>query len=334
MIRYLLLASLGLLGCLLVVIALSTTYQVTATTRERTRFSNPGRLVDVGGYRLHLRCDGFGSPTVVFESGFGMTSNAWALVQPEVAKFTRVCSYDRTGYGWSEGGPDADPVGVLHVLLRNGSVFEPYVMVGHSYGCEVVRRYAFRFPDEVAGIVLAATSYPDEETLKYAKMDEHERRFFQLYGWSVRTGLLRMIPERFLPEMLRVYTGLLRKYLPPNAAESEVTFLRQTRHVQSLVSEAAHPNLGEEMEDVAGCHRGLGNMPLIVLAEKWVYSPTPTEQEKEEARREDARQARLASLSSRGKKIDVDAGHLIPLERPAVVIDAIRDVVLTAREMR
>jgi hypothetical protein len=141
-----------------------------------------------------------------------------------------------------------------------------------------------------------------------------------------------MIPERFLPEMLRVYIGLLRKYLPPEAAESETAFLRQTRHVDSLVSEAAHPTSTEELEDVAGCQLGFGDKPLIVLTEKWVYSPAATEEEQEEARREEAHQIRLAGLSPRGKKIEVGGGHLIPLEHPGVVTDAIRNVILTTRQ--
>jgi hypothetical protein len=106
LLRRLALAGVGLVGCVLVGILVSTTCQVSATNRERTRFPVPGRLVDVGGYQLHLRCEGEGRPAVILESGFGMTSNAWRLVQPEVAKFTRVCSYDRTGYGWSEAGPE------------------------------------------------------------------------------------------------------------------------------------------------------------------------------------------------------------------------------------
>ena len=101
--------------------------------------------MDVGGYRLHLRCSGQGNSTVILESGAGMSSNEWALVQPKVTTFTRVCSYDRAGYGWSDAGPFADPVEVLHVLLRNGGVSPPYVIVGHSYGSGHARRYAYRF---------------------------------------------------------------------------------------------------------------------------------------------------------------------------------------------
>src|SRR5215469_9235665 len=125
--RLLVRISFGLIALVLTLLVVTTIYETVATADERARFRPPGRLVDVGGYRLHLRCEGQGSPTVVFESGGGMTSNEWTLVQPEAAKFTRVCSYDRAGLGWSESGPLQDPVEVLHVLLRKGEVPGPYV---------------------------------------------------------------------------------------------------------------------------------------------------------------------------------------------------------------
>ncbi len=326
-------ASLVLIGCLVAVVALAAGYQAIATARERARFPPPGKLVDIGGYQLHLRCAGNGSPAVILESGFGMSSNAWALIQPEVAKFTRACSYDRTGYGWSDPGPSTDPVPVLHTLLRNADISGPFVMVGHSYGSGLVRRYVYRFPDEVGGMVLASTSYPDQEVRRIAADENRgERLFLAIYDWSTRAGLTRIVPERFLPTMLRAYLGLLRKYLSEAAAESEIAFLHQARHVQSMRAESARPSLPEEMEDASACSRGFGNMPLVVLTEKWVYSPARTEREIRQAQREEQRQLRLAALSSRGRKIDVDSGHLIPLERPTVVIDAIREVVAAARE--
>jgi pimeloyl-ACP methyl ester carboxylesterase len=291
--------------------------------------------VDVGGYRLHLRCDGQGSPTVVLESGSGMTSNEWTLVQPEVAKFTRVCSYDRSGFGWSESGPPADPVEILHILLGNAAVSGPYAIVGHSYGSGFARRFAYRFQNEVKGMVLTATSYPDEDVQQVAaNTSKQDMRYSEFFAWTTRLGLLRITPETFLPEMLRVYFGYLRQYLPPKTAECEIAFLHQTRHVQSFMIERARPTPKEEIEDVAACTRGFGNMPLVVLSEKWVYSPNADGQEKEEARREAERQARLAALSTRGKKIDLESGHLIPLESPSAIVDAVRHVVLTAQSVQ
>src|SRR5262249_4805382 len=102
--------SVAIIAFVVAILLVTTIYEAVATANERTRYPPPGRLVDVGGFRLHLRCEGQGSPAVVLESGSGMTSNEWTLVQPGVAKFTRVCSYDRPGFGWSESGPAADAV--------------------------------------------------------------------------------------------------------------------------------------------------------------------------------------------------------------------------------
>src|SRR4051794_34339043 len=104
---------LGLIASVVILLVVTTIHGAVATTNERARFRPPGRLVDVGGYRLHLHCEGRGSPTVVLESGGGMTSNEWTLVQPDIAKFPRVCSYDRAALGGSESGPPLDPIEVL-----------------------------------------------------------------------------------------------------------------------------------------------------------------------------------------------------------------------------
>ncbi|MDQ4132240.1 MAG: alpha/beta hydrolase, partial [Actinomycetota bacterium] len=115
-------------------------------------------LVDVGGYRLFLRCTGQGGPTVVLDAGVGFTADAWGGVQPSVAGFTRVCSYDRAGTGRSEFGPvprtSRTMVGDLRTLLRNAGVPGPYVLVGHSLGGLNMNLYARLYPSEVAGVVL------------------------------------------------------------------------------------------------------------------------------------------------------------------------------------
>jgi pimeloyl-ACP methyl ester carboxylesterase len=260
--------SFGLIAFVLLLLLATTIHEAVASAKERARFPPPGRLVDVGGYRLHLRCEGQGSPTVVLESGVGMTSNEWTLVQPEIAKLTRVCSYDRTGLGWSESGPPSDPVEVLHTLLRKGEVPGPYAIVGHSYGSGLVLRFAYRFPNEVKGMVLTAASYPDEEVQRIAaEMRIRGRAYFEMYTWSTRLGLMRITPERYLPDIYRTYVGSLRQYLPPKTAECEIAFLHQTRHVQSFAIESLRWTPDEESEEVAACNRGFGNMPLVVLSE-------------------------------------------------------------------
>ena len=114
-----------------------------------------GALVDVGGYRVHLYCAGDANPTVmVVGAGFSFD---WALVQPDVAKFSRVCTYDPAGFAWSDPGPGmgcADRVDEIHNLLKHAGVDGPYVLAGLSIGGLVARLYAARYPDEVAGMVI------------------------------------------------------------------------------------------------------------------------------------------------------------------------------------
>ena len=125
--------------------------------RLRPRYPAPGRLVAAGGYRLHVNCGGEGSPAVVFESGYGGTSLDWALVQPEIAKSTRTCSYDRAGYGWSDAAPSHTLDRMRHdfdIVLREAGP-GPYVLVAHSFGGLLALDYASKHPDRVAGFVFA-----------------------------------------------------------------------------------------------------------------------------------------------------------------------------------
>src|SRR5207249_611819 len=121
-------------------------------------FPPPGRLIDVGGWRLHLNCTGEqrpARPTVILEAGMGDFSVEWSLVQPSVATFARVCSYDRAGDGWSDFGPHPRTMRQiayeLHTLLANAGEHAPLVLVGHSYGGWLVRLYQSMYPADIAG---------------------------------------------------------------------------------------------------------------------------------------------------------------------------------------
>jgi pimeloyl-ACP methyl ester carboxylesterase len=122
----------------------------------------PGRLVDIGGRKLHLSCSGSGSPTVVFEAGGDAYAIDWALVQPRIALQTRVCSYDRAGLGWSDPGPADETVeqtsADLHALLLTAKEKGPYILVGASVGGAFVRAYQRAFPKEVAALVFTNSS--------------------------------------------------------------------------------------------------------------------------------------------------------------------------------
>jgi pimeloyl-ACP methyl ester carboxylesterase len=148
----------GILAVFLILILAGWIYEPMAEAADAKAYPPPGKMVDVGGYRLHINCTGSGSPTVVIESGWGDSSAGWGWVQPEVAKTTRVCSYDRAGMGWSEPSPQPrtarEYASELHTLLLKANIPGPYVLVGHSMGGYTVLVYAHDYPDEVAGLVL------------------------------------------------------------------------------------------------------------------------------------------------------------------------------------
>ncbi len=125
-----------------------------------------GRLVSVGQHQLHFYCSGTGTPTVVLEAGMGGNHLDWIRVQPEISRTTRVCSYDRAGYGWSEPGPTPRTAqriaGELYRLLRNAQIDGPLVLVGHSFGGMLSLYYAGRYPEGVAGLVLVDSMHPNQ----------------------------------------------------------------------------------------------------------------------------------------------------------------------------
>src|SRR6267154_2107692 len=140
-------------------------------------YARPGQLVDAGGFRLNLYCMGSGSPSVVFDSGWEDWAPAWAKVQPKIAEWTRVCSYDRAGAGFSDPGPmprtSVRIADELHTALRNAGIAGPYILVGHAFGGDCVRTFAERYLPEVAGLVMVEA---DAQDLEPEQMREEGRR--------------------------------------------------------------------------------------------------------------------------------------------------------------
>ena len=157
-----------LLGLLLSVFACGSQLSPTETHEDQSFVLD--EMIDVGGYRLHINCagdPGKGSPTVVMDAGGYDSSESWNKVQPEIAKFARVCVYDRAGLGKSErhpspSYPSQEVVKDLHTLLVNAHIATPFVLVGHSFGGMNVRLYASQHPQEVVGMVLVDSVHEDE----------------------------------------------------------------------------------------------------------------------------------------------------------------------------
>jgi pimeloyl-ACP methyl ester carboxylesterase len=153
-------------------------YQISTPAPQDAAGAMPGRLVDVGGYRLHLDCGGSGSPTVILLNGLGETSPQWARISPELAPTTRVCAYDRAGQGWSDDSPNpadaAQSATDLHTLLHAAGEAGPFVLVGHSIGGIHALTYAAAYPTDVAGLVLLDSASPRQVELVTGFSGEYE----------------------------------------------------------------------------------------------------------------------------------------------------------------
>jgi pimeloyl-ACP methyl ester carboxylesterase len=245
------------LAALLVALVGGAIYQAIATEIDRrAAFPAPGEMVDVGDHRLHLNCLGQGSPTVVLDAGLGYTSVEWSgWVQPEVAKHTRVCAYDRAGMGWSEPGPGVPDAiqraDVLHALLREADEEGPYVLVGHSLAGLYSRVYADRYPEEVAGMVLVDSSHPDQ---------------FEGSGLAVTmnraAGVLGPLVARIgISRVFNLYPS--NPELPPLQREQSLTLYYTTPHQVAMFEEMG--TIPESLEKARGTGT-LGEKPLMVVS--------------------------------------------------------------------
>lgn len=267
-----------------------------------------GRLIDVGGYRVHLYCTGVGSPTVVIV-GAGL-SFEWGLVQPEVSRFTQVCSYDHSGVGWSDSGPKDScslRVGEVHNALKNARIKGPYVFVGASLGGLVARLYAGRYPEEVAGMVFVDHAYmlfrggppssdakvplppPDSQTHGGAGI-ESDANFGKLSSRDRELHLWASSQTRYL---VAVHTN--GEILPQCLVEADAIA-------------KAHPY-------------PLGDKPLVdVSTDEWRIADYIK------------LQADLLSLSQNSKEIVArNSSHAVILDRPDVVVNAISQAVQSVR---
>jgi pimeloyl-ACP methyl ester carboxylesterase len=270
----------------------------------------PGQLVDAGGMRLHINCSGSGSPAVVLEAGFPGSSLDWLLVQPAVAKFTRVCSYDRAGFGWSEPGKpprsSAQIAGELHALLTAANVPGPYVLVGHSMGGLYVRAFAAQFPQAVAGMVLVDATHEDQ-------WDYEAKRFWETAGpKSIR------LPQ---PEVVRpeAASAILKHMWTTDSWKAGE---RSEREAISITVTSAQKN-----------PKRLPVVPLIVLSAGeeigWSENAPISALKGQHLQRE------MAAFSPLGKWVPVPgANHYIHLSQPAAVTHAIREVVQASQGIK
>ena len=323
---------------------------VTANTLvSQTEPPAPGRLIDVGGWRMHLDCAGdarAGRPTVILEAGSSDFSIDWAFVQPEVATFARVCSYDRSGSGWSELGPYPhslkQTVFELRLLLEKAGESAPLVYVGHSYGGRLARLYASTYPGDVVGMVFVDAGHEDSLVFINGKV---------VREWELATGRPVLAPQASNPLRIEQIPANLRQQLetaaaqnagrpvgpphnklPPELQRARAWAMSQIKWFASNNS----PFNGDEILALktarAATRYPLGDMPVVVLSRGIPIDPTGergVEREQERHRL----MADLAALSRNGKQITASAstGHHIHIDEPQLVVKAIREVVSAVR---
>lgn len=287
----------------------------------------PGRLVEVEGRAMHLRCAGEGRPTIVLEAGLGADgSTSWDPVFDELAQVSRACAYDRAGILWSAPGPDPrDALQVtseLRALLASAGEESPFVLVGHSLGGLFARIYTDRYPDDVAGLVFVDSSHPEQFERMPPEVVE-----------AMESAMPPLAAMRFLAA-----TGALRfMTMGAGGGADGATAPVQARLPQSVAGLAGEASLLETIATQAGEVTSLGDRPLVVLAAGSPplevpegVAPEVVERMQTELWPELQREA--AALSTRGEfRLVEGAGHYIHHDQPQVVIQAIREVVSAVR---
>jgi len=347
---------LGRVACLALAAVLAATLvaPACAATGARTRpatidrsldvYARPARLVRLpDGRRLNLLCAGKGSPTVLLESGLGDSMLDWRLVQPAIARMTRVCAYDRAGMGFSDAAQSprtaSAVVADLEALLRAADVGAPYVLVGHSLGSFYVRLFADRHPDQVAGMVLVDPAKEAQGARfeiaapSMGELARFQRRATADCAAVAATGMLALNSAT-----LQRCAGAPTR----DAAYSDALYAALMRHLLSAdywrMTDSELGNMdGVSSDEVAAARRSYDDMPLIVLTASRIALPDSMSARDRAALASTwtIMHEELAKLSSRGINRSIQrAGHYIQIDQPQAVITAVEEVVRDARSRR
>ena len=319
---------------LLALVVAGMIYEKIGERRDRKRYPQVGRSVDIGGRSLNIFCSGEGDPSVVFEAGGHSSGYTWINIQPEIAKLTQACWYDRAGLGWSDPGPSprtfVTVAKELHALLHSAAVPAPYVLVaGGGLGDDHVRVFNGLYPSDVAGAVLVGATDPDEEA--------HELKYMKGALSSFSPLARRAACKVVFPAM--VHLGLMRLLGYPGsnranvfgdvdeAKRRELDFLSIGR---SADGEACYHDENNDEVRAAG---NFGSRPFMILESSEPDRTPSPEYEKEIEAYNDYRfhqlLPRLAGLSTRGRLVLVKN----PIA-PETVIAAAREVVSEVRDDR
>lgn len=300
-----------LLAILAMFLVVSTVFQFWSERTVMTRYPPPGRLIDIGGLRLHLHCVGEGQPVILLDSGIGAASFEWVYVQRSLASVTRVCTYDRAGYGWSDPSPAPRTASVmadeLHRLTVAAGLAPPFLLVGHSSGGFNMRLYASRYPGQTAALVLLDSLEEDELALGSA----WHQTLMSVLPLIAYTGLTRIgrefVIDRNLPGEVQEAADALRPRIDAySAASRERAALKVS--AESVRKASLPPNLR-----------------LLVLSR--AKGRRPFDGPWEEAQ---CRLTRLTANSSRS--VAARSHHYLQIFEPQFVVKALRSIVTDWRQ--
>lgn len=290
-------------------------------------YAAPGELVRLGdGRAVNLRCSGEGETVVLLEAGGNADSSTWYRVLSRLAGLTRACAYDRAGYGFSDEGPlprDLDTyVADLHALVEAANIPVPVVLVGHSLGSNIVRSYAQRYPQQVAGMVLvdpseqgADAQMPEDWQQQIAPMLAQREALLSACEDAATAGDAEAIQQRCL------------RAPPPWMSErvAAATALNKSKpaYWRTLRSELAN-NLKVFAEPVPA-DESYGSIPLVMLSASEQAQNAPAEVLAVIASARQQTHARILAASTHSSVVEVaGAGHDIQLDQPEAVVSAVR----------
>jgi pimeloyl-ACP methyl ester carboxylesterase len=311
------------------IVAAGAVFQFSMTQWESHRYPPAGKLVDIGGLRLHINCTGAGSPTVIMEAGPNDSSVIWQLVQPEISRFARVCAYDRAGFGWSDAPNEprtsSNIADELERLLSRDAVPGPYVLVGHDFGTLDLRVFTSRHRQEVVGMVFVDSVHPDmhhRPPFNVTAQSTIANVYYQVMPWTVPLGVPRIL-------------GWCRNnFTFPNQPTEWARFVPEAAaqycRLQSWRAEMAQ--VTDEDGSLAATTGPFGDLPLIVLSHDPQVNDfggffSPADLIKAE-RAWSEMQEELKGLSARSKRIVAKGSpHWIQIHRPELVVGAVQEIV-------
>ncbi|KJV31305.1 alpha/beta fold hydrolase [Luteibacter yeojuensis] len=319
-----------LVAVTVLVVLAGTIYNTIAQHRRLAEAHVPGAFYKIHGHTMHIYCTGSGEPAIVLDTGLGDDFTSWQKVQPELSKVTRVCSYDRSGFGSSEmtGGPhDADTLSAaLHDLVAAAGIRKPFILMGHSIAGIYLRSYASHYEGDLAGLVFVdgATPLQDERVPRsVVAIEEHQRRampwqkFLMAIGWYRLRGDCDTVQSGF-----EAFATIVRAY---NCAPS------QFDAIEAEID--AEPRSGQET-----VHAGpFPRLPILIFSRDPASRPPnwPEQVGAANAKVWNIMQEETRQLSPQSRRVIARGSeHYVHVDRPELVIDEVRRFVESIRVKR